>query len=87
MSREKINIPIVHHPTSALLKEHASSCFDKHDFGNHGNLLAQQLTNLTPSAQGIEKHSRLALKTRNPRAAINIQSDDFFEKQGFSVDH
>ena len=87
MSREKRTITIVRHPASALLKKLAGFFFDKHDFGNHGNLLAQELSELTLPAQGTEKSFRPELKTRNSGAAIKNQSGDFFKKQGFSVEH
>jgi hypothetical protein len=87
VSSEKRNIPIVRHPVSAQLKKHSSFFFDKHDFGNHGNLFAQELPKLTLLWQGTEKLPRPALKTRNSDVAIKIQADDFFKKQGFSVEH
>jgi hypothetical protein len=77
----------VRHPACALLKKCTSFFFDKHDFGNHGNLFAQELPNLILPSQGTEKLPRPELKTRNSGAAIKIQAADFLKKQGFSVRH
>lgn len=87
MKRGKTNIPIVHHHASALLKKNQSPFYAKHDFDNHGNLVAKELAISIPQSQGTKKLPRPELKTRNSRATIKIQVYDFFKKQGFSDGH
>lgn len=86
MKRGKTNIPIVHHHASALLKKNQSPFYAKHDFDNHGNLVAKELAISIPNRREL-KTSRPELKTRNSRATIKIQVYDFFKKQGFSDGH
>ena len=87
MKRGKTNIPIVHHHASALLKKNQSPFYAKHDFDNHGNLVAKELAISIPQSQGTKKLPRPELKTRNSRATIKIQVYDFFKKQRFSDGH
>ena len=87
MKRGKTNIPIVHHHASALLKKNQSPFYAKHDFDNHGNLVAKELAISIPQSQETKKLPRPELKTRNSRATIKIQVYDFFKKQGFSDVH
>ena len=83
MKRGKTNIPIVHHHASALLKKNQSPFYAKHDFDNHGNLVAKELAISIPQSQGTKKLPRPELKTRNSRATIKIQVYDFFKNRGF----
>ena len=83
MKRGKTNIPIVHHHASALLKKNQSPFYAKHDFDNHGNLVAKELSISIPQSQGTEKLPRPEVKTRNSDATIKSQVYDFFKNRGF----